>query len=145
LWDKLDEFAERGKCFRSEATSDNRAGIYLIDQWNFDPNRRQAAVFNPSFVPIEPFRRRMVVRNDNGRLVPLMRRTKLSYSLLATPLQITPPFTFDTHKEGHCTYSGTREVGIDPPVGPMRAWLANDLRIKGLGPHTTTITAKKQP
>jgi hypothetical protein len=135
LWEKLDELAAEGKCFRSDRTRDARADLYLVSDWNHDPSRGLEKVwFDPSLLPLEPFRRREIFVRRDGRLVPLMRRTELSYSRLAVPLRLTPPFTFATYEPGHWTYSRRETVGTSPTYdGMMGHWLRNDLRIRGLG------------
>lgn len=136
LWNKLADFAARGECFRSDRTRDARADLYLVRTYNFDPERQRRGQpeFDLRLIPVERFQRREVFRREGGRLIPLMRRTQVRFSRLAVPLQITPPFTFDTHMPGHWTYAGTEERGSPPTYnGMMRHWLRNDLRISGLG------------
>jgi hypothetical protein len=144
LWDKLDDFLKQGMCFRSQSTTDNRADVYFVSNANFDPERTDPKVFDPRLLPIEPFSRRTIYRNRDGRLVRLMQRTRLRYSRLAVPLQITPPFNFATSRAGHWTYSDEHQLGEDPPAGMMRQWLSNDLRIRGLAGDTITVTARKR-
>jgi hypothetical protein len=135
LWEKLDDLAANGKCFRSDRSSDARADLYLVNDWNHDPRAGSAKVlFKPTLLPLEPFRRREVLVRRGERLVPLMRRTQLHYARLAVPLRVSPPFEFDTYEPGHWTYQRAVEVGTWPRYdGMMGHWLRNDLRILGLG------------
>lgn len=149
LWEKLADFAARRLCFRSDRTRDARADLYLVSTYNFDPRRqrRDYPLFDLRLAPIEPFQRREVFRRQNERLVPLMRRTQLTFSRLAAPLRLTPPFTFDTHTPGHWTYRSTEQRGLPPSYDEMMGhWLRNDVRVTGLGGSEPVVTdGRTQP
>jgi hypothetical protein len=148
LWEKLDDFAARGECFRSDETRDARADLYLVSTYNLDPDRRQrrSPRFDFRLVSIEPFQRREIFRRERDRLVPVMRRTQVSFNRLAVPLLITPPFSFDIATPGHWGYARREERGSPPTYdGMMGEWLRNNLRISGLGANRAAIVVTHRP
>ena len=144
LWEKLAEFGARRHCFRSDRARDARADLYLVHTSNLSAASRGEGqgYFDLRFLPLDRLQRQEVFRRENGRLIPLMRRTELNFSRLAVPLRLTPPFTFTMFRPGHWTYESSEVLGRPPASdGMMGRWLKNDLRITGLGatPEVTVI------
>jgi hypothetical protein len=133
LWEKLEEFAEQGQCFRSDWTNDGRADIYLVQEFGYRADAPDPPRFDLRLVKLGPPQRWAVWRREGGHLVPVVRRTRLEVTKLAVPLAFAPPEEFTTFRPGGWAGQKPEQRGRDQIEGLMRPWLKNDLRISGLG------------
>jgi hypothetical protein len=153
LWEKLGDLAQRGLCFRSDRSRDARADVYLVRNYNFT-EAESRKLYDLRLHPIEAFNRRTILLWKGQRLVPLMRRTELNFELLAVPLRIEPPFSFDTYTPGRWTRGAYEQRGTSPRYNTiMGHWIRNDVRVLGLtkSPHQEFVVegtrgpARKKP
>ncbi|HEX8262761.1 MAG TPA: hypothetical protein VF547_07800, partial [Allosphingosinicella sp.] len=133
LWDMLAELAAKGRCFRSDWSHDGRADIYLVQEYGFPSAAPKPARFDLRLVKFDPPQRWAVLRRQGGRLIPIVRRTRLVVRKLAVPLTFSPPEEFASFRPGGWGVGSQEIRGREQFQGLMRPWLRNDLRLAGLG------------
>jgi hypothetical protein len=141
LWEKLDDLAREGRCFRSRAVGSADADVRFVDihedpYW-FPPS----SGYDLRLIPIGTIERREIYRRRGGRQVLILRRTRIGYQRLAAPLTLTPWTDFETGRPGHWGYASAAETGVEAGYGSGR-FLTNDLKVTGLEPETAVVNAR---
>jgi hypothetical protein len=134
LWEKLDDLAKAGRCFRSDWSNDARADLYLVHDYGYRGDPSAAPRFDFRLVKFAAPQFCAVWRRDGDRLVPVLRRTRLTVRKLQVPLAVDPPDEFPFgFTPGGWKFGTPEQRGREPIAGLMRPWLRNDLRLSGLG------------
>jgi hypothetical protein len=138
LWVKLDDLWEKGRCFRSRPIGSADADIWFIETFpRFSPVR---TTYDMRLMPVDLLgRREIIVRRGEDR-VRIMRESRVSYHLLAVPLQIATWTDFTTGRPGHWGYGGGASLDVSEGYR-LDEWLGNDLAVEGLESESITVTA----
>lgn len=136
---KLEHFAQEGLCLHDDVVRDVRSDVLVVERWNHDPAFRHFRFdgegWRLSLTPIEPFKRREVIRRTPSGPVRLMRRTEVRYAHLAVPLWLSPGFAFANGSPTHWAWRDQRVAGSPVKRYQPTQWnglIANDLAVRGL-------------
>ena len=134
----LDKANAEGRCLMEADATIGQADIILYDQ--FEPVLRPQRGLDLRMGGLSRMERKAIYRVTDKGLVTLMQKSGAEAPRLAVPLQIEPPFVFDTHSGGHWRRDGGYRRG-EGYTAYLREFVTNDLAVRGLG--ETVVWARR--